>query len=54
MFKRKLGHAGKYNNVLNKSLGKTNRKNLEPLPVLFICVILHKSVIVNTKTSIKM
>ena len=53
MFKRKLGHAGKYNNVLNKSLGKTNRKNLEPLPVLF-SVILHKSVIVNTKTSIKM
>ena len=46
MFKKKLGRAKKYNNVLNKSLGKTNRINLEPLPILFIRVILHKSVIV--------
>ena len=54
MFKKKLGHVRKYNNGLNKSLGKTNRINLEPPPVLFICVILHKSVIVNTKTPIIM
>lgn len=54
MFKKKLGHVRKYNNVLDKSLGKTNRINLEPLPILFIRVILHKSVIVNTKIPIKM
>ena len=54
MFKMKLGHAGKYYNALDKSLGKTNLINLEPILVLFICVNLHKSVIQNTKNSIKM
>ena len=54
MFKRKLGHAGKYYNALDKSLGKTNLINLEPIWVLFICVNLHKSVIQNTKNPIKM
>ena len=48
MFKRKLGHAGKYYNALDKSLGKTNLINLEPI-LFFICVNLHKSVIQNTK-----
>lgn len=46
MFKRKLGHARKYNNALDMSLGKTNLINLEPILVLFICVNLHKSVII--------
>lgn len=54
MFKRKLGHAGKYYNALDESLGKTNLINLEPIWVLFICVNLHKSVIQNTKNPIKM
>ncbi len=54
MFKRKLGHARKYNNALDMSLGKTNLINLEPIFVLFICVNLHKSVIRNTKNLIKM
>ena len=54
MFKRKLGHARKYNNALDMSLGKTNLINLEPILVLFICVNLHKSVIRNTKNLIKM
>ena len=54
MFKRKLGHAGKYYIALDKSLGQTNLINLEPILVLFICVNIHKSVIVNTKTPIKM
>ena len=53
MFKRKLGHARKYNNALDMSLGKTNLINLEPILVLFICVNLHKSVIRNTKNSYK-
>lgn len=44
MFKRKLGHARKYNNALDMSLGKTNLINLEPILVLFICVNLHKNV----------
>lgn len=54
MFKRKLGHAGKYYNALDKSLGKTKLINVEPILVLFICVNLHKSVIQNTKNPIKM
>lgn len=54
MFKRKLGHAGKYYNALDKSFGKTNLINVEPILVLFICVNLHKSVIQNTKNPIKM
>lgn len=33
MFKKKLGHAGKYYNALDKSLGKTNLINLEPILV---------------------
>lgn len=54
MFKRKWGHAGKHYNALDKSLGKTNLINLEPILFFFICVKLHKSVIQNTKNPIKM
>lgn len=35
MFKRKLGHARKYNNALDMSLGKTNLINLEGLDGAF-------------------